>query len=165
MCGTFQMSILMWTQLNLYDACRRERWVGAPRSCDSTCPPKSLRVPALHMNISCVTVMFSQHSSNSISNRTCPIMDRAAIARLTMVELFQLMRLCLEEMMRRTDAAPPVRTATIQVPGTPEPSPGTPDLVPSCNWYCSSPFCEQRCQQRDPLHVDHLCPSHRHWRD
>ena len=37
MCGTFQMSILMWTQLNLYDACRRERWVGAPRSCDSTC--------------------------------------------------------------------------------------------------------------------------------
>ena len=58
MCGTFQMSLLMWTQLNLYDACRRERWVGAPRSCDSTCPPKSLRVPTLHMNISCVTVMF-----------------------------------------------------------------------------------------------------------
>ena len=144
-------------------------------SVSPTHPPLKLHnaVLFLCLSASCIPFTCPLHVSpkcfiSITQTRTEPymyMMDRAAIARLTMMELFQLIRLCLEEMMSRTDAAPAVRNVATQVPGTPEPSPGTPDAVPSCNWYCSSPFCQQRCQQRDPLHIDHLCPSHRHWRD
>ena len=93
-------------------------------------------------------------------------MDRATVAQLTTRQIFELVCLCMEELMRRYNMIGPATSdATVQAPSTPPPAPATPEVAPACSWFCAAPFCQQRCMQRDPLHIDHLCPMHRHWKD
>ena len=96
-------------------------------------------------------------------------MDRAAISRLTLDQLGQLIHLCLQEFGRRlgrqTDENSVFRVTLGSVPpGEPTtealfPSPPTPPLPAFlCCHRCSR--CSRYCHDQNPAHTEHLCEAH-----
>ena len=99
------------------------------------------------------------------------IMDRAAIAQLSLFQLRTLIFLCLQEFGRRlgvtTNEEIVFRVSVGSVaPGDPiseavfpAPAPGTPPLPRYlCVQRCSR--CWRYCQDQNPAHTEHLCPEH-----
>ena len=99
------------------------------------------------------------------------IMDRAAIAQLSLFQLRTLIFLCLQEFGRRlgvtTNEDTVFRVSVGSVaPGDPiseavfpAPAPGTPPLPRYlCVQRCSR--CWRYCQDQNPARTEHLCPEH-----